>query len=312
MFMENTKNSNKNFEAINAMRESIKAFKCNPFDSRTGSHSYSCWTTGRDYYILIGEKEFFFRYRCYNGDGKEWFLDFENPRKEDFTESVAVGYLPDLIMKKLFESLFPEGSEDEKIVFFNGLAEGLPLIEEKHWLKEHCLWGSEDLTQSVLNEIGRWDREEPRFTAGQYRLFKGDDVYEIKSWVNAGRDGIQYHHSLEKVDLAAELEAQKAFGRRARRLANAAGVPFKIAALVEENIEDTKALEALVFIKKIRANADKIDRPTRHELINCGIERRQNAICRVLGDEYAAMFRIFGQIKSRRLADFIAGLDVRF
>ena len=302
--MENTKNSN-NFGKIITVRQAIRAFMGNQTDSRLKERPYEPWTISVDYHVVYADHEFNYQCAAFNGEAISRLEKIEPPQNLGSFVEITFEKLPGLIQKDIFHSLFPQGNEDEETIFIHGLEIGLPYVEEKNWLKTHRLCKDDSLTYRVFKEIGRWDRVEGLPVQGFLRLHKGDKVYKLRANQALGPSGLYYTYQLTRVDLAAEAHTKKTYGRRARELANAAGVDFEIASLLR-NFEDPKALEALKIAKTIRSNANKINRKTWHELIESGFYRRVNAIKSVLG-EYALLFRIDGMFKTTRLARYLAG-----
>lgn len=294
--MENTKNSN-NFGEIITVRQAIRAFM--------GHRMMTSRITSDDYHVVYADQEFNYRYASFSEEAISRFEKIEPPQKLGSFVEISFDKLPRLLQKDIFSSLFPEGNEDEEYIFIYGPEKGLLYIEEKNWIKEHRLCDDDALTYRVFNEIGRWDQVKAFPMRGVFRLYKGNEVYKLRARQTIGQNGLYYAYSLVRVDLAAEAQAKKVFGRRARELADFTGVDFKIVSLLRD-FEDPKALEALRIARTIRYNADKIAPKTCHELVACGFSRRVNAIKEVLG-EYALLFRMDGMVKTTRLARYLAG-----
>ena len=188
-------------------------------------------------------------------------------------------------------------------------------LSDEEWIKDHIVH-NEAFTQELLEELGRWDSAEYIRSTTQwvgtgyqthfYRLTIGGRVYE--AWYNVTGPG-RYMSSWTEIDLAQEEADRKEYGRKVSRLAQAAGVPWKLASLLanKEDADREKNLAALEKAKEIRRS--RLDKKTLHELVECGIDRRSAAISLLLGD-FRKQFDCSGQVKSQRMADYLAGYRI--
>lgn len=188
-------------------------------------------------------------------------------------------------------------------------------LSDEEWIKDHIVY-NEAFTQELLEELGRWDSAEYLRSTTQwvgtgyqthfYRLTIGGRVYE--AWYKVTGPG-RYMSSWTEIDLAQEEADRKEYGRKVSRLAQAAGVPWRLASLLasKEDSDREKNLAALEKAKEIRRS--RLDKKTLHELVECGISRRSDAISNLLGD-LKEQFNYSGQIKSQRMADYLAGYRI--
>lgn len=188
-------------------------------------------------------------------------------------------------------------------------------LSDEEWIKDHIVY-NEAFTQELLEELGRWDSAEYIRSTTQwvgtgyqthfYRLTIGGRVYE--AWYKVTGPG-RYMSSWTEIDLAQEEADRKEYGRKVSLLAKAAGVPWKLAALLSSK-EDTDRERNLAALKKAKeVHNSRLDKSTLHELVECGISRRCEKIANLLGD-LTEQFNCSGQIKSRRLAEYLAGYNI--
>ena len=284
-----------------------KVIVCNPYDSRMGGRSYAMWTEGSDYCVVCE-------------DGAEIWLqtrhgwtssckEIEKPKEVFCEQEMPWADVSSSVKREVYRILFPAGNEEEENIFALGEEEGNRLNEENAWLKDHVINGEISWTKRLLSRIGRWDSIQyvrsvshwvgTGYKSYIYRVTVGDKTYEVKFRVT-GPDS--YSFCCEEIDLAAEEAKRKEYGRKVSALAKKAGVPWNIASLLED--KDAKGnLEALKAAKAVHER--ELSEDIVHELY-CGIARRNDAICGLL-EEAALAFAFDGQVRSRRLADYLAG-----
>ena len=187
--------------------------------------------------------------------------------------------------------------------------------ELKNWLEANKVGGSRLKAEMLYNEIGCWDSIEctrsrsdwpgTGYKTTFYRAMVGECCYEV-SYQVTGPDSFRF--SCDKVDLKAEEAERKAYGRKVSALAKKSGVPWKIVALLKniDAAEDVN-LAALNEAKAIH-EAEAFNEKERHEL-SCGINRRKAAIARLL-EGHEAVFGYEGQVRSSRLAGYLAGYEI--
>ena len=294
-----------NLTDINAAREKVRFKIGNHWSADADNPSATWWTESDDYIISYGEQNFYLSCAFYKEESLYFVEEITAPYMPENYVEISISDVPQAILSKVFSWLFPNGKEEEQFVFLYGLERGLELFEEKTWIRLHLLLDNEEITRKAMNRIGRWDEELYCEKPHSARVRQGQCCYEIYApRLVMGKPENLYDVSIIVYDPLEEAQKKKAFGRKVRELANQAHVPFKIAALLW-NLEDTNNIKALMAVHDARVNSDTLDDITRHELLECGIERRLDAIRRVLGD-YTDFFRLDGQIKSNRLALFLA------
>ncbi len=180
--------------------------------------------------------------------------------------------------------------------------------EEILWVNNHKIC-NEQVTRSLLCEIGRWDSA--RFVRSYsnwvgtgyrsyiYRLTAGQRTFEALIKEDQGA----FLQEVHEVDLAAEKAAKQAFYRKAKSLAEEAGVPYAIAAMLK-NIDGEREKNLAALAEARLVHFARLDEESMHEL-HCGIDRRNAEIYNLL-IRYADLFTICGQIRSWRLADYLA------
>ena len=190
-------------------------------------------------------------------------------------------------------------------------------LSDEEWLKENNL-GNEVFTEWLFRKLGRWDSAQylrktcqwvgTGYKTYYYRLTVGNKVYDASYQVTGPRKD-DFYAEYQEVDLRQEDADRKEYGRKVSLLAKAAGVPWKLAALLSSK-EDTDHEKNLAALKKAKEiHNSRLDKKTLHELVECGISRRSDAISNLLGD-LKEQFNYSGQIKSQRMADYLAGYRI--
>lgn len=186
---------------------------------------------------------------------------------------------------------------------------------DEEWIKDHIVY-NEAFTRSLLKELGRWDSAEYLRSTTQmvgtgyrthyYHLFAGDKTYEVFYQVT-GVD--TFYWEWKVYDPQQEEADRKEYGRKVSLLAKAAGVPWKLAALLSSKEESDRERNLAALKKAKEVHNSRLDKSTLHELVECGISRRCEKIANLLGN-LTEQFNCSGQIKSRRLADYLAGYNI--
>ena len=284
--------------------------KGNNYDSRLGGHSYSMWTTGNDFrVVLVDGRVLWLQSRSYD---KTTVSLIEEPVVFEGCESASLGTTE---LEFLFSYLFPQGTEEDKIFFLNEEEEATRLIDERRWAEAHVIH-SLAITMEIMRNIGRWDRvvsirsvSRMRGTACQnifYRIQCGKKEFEAE--IHAGCVDYFSHEifdklrSITEIDLAAEKAEKRAFYFKVKELADAAQVPWGIAKLVA-NADKDMAIDALFKAREIAES--ELDYATEHEL-ECGIVRRKAMMSELLGEHFD-VFDVQGQKRSQQLADYLLG-----
>ena len=191
------------------------------------------------------------------------------------------------------------------------------ILTDEEWLKENNL-GNEVFTEWLLRKLGRWDSAQylrktcqwvgTGYKTYYYRLTVGNKVYDASYQVTGPRKD-DFYAEYQEVDLRQEDADRKEYGRKVSLLAKAAGVPWRLVSLLasKEDADREKNLAALKKAKEIHNS--RLDKKTLHELVECGISRRSDAISNLLGD-LKEQFNCSGQIKSQRMADYLAGYRI--
>lgn len=283
--------------------------KGNEYDSRLGGHSYSQWTTGNDFRVVLTSGEvLWFQTRCYDHmvvtkiEAPEEFLGAETCTPEAS------------VLEALFSYLFPQETEEDKIFFLHEEEEAQRLVDERRWAEAHLIH-SLAITMEIMRNIGRWDRvvssrsvSRMRGTGCQnyfYRLQCGKKEYEAE--IHAGCVDYFSHEIFDKlrsvteIDVAAEKAEKRAFYFKVKELADAAQVPWGIAKLISDKENKEAAIEALIRAREISETV--LDYDTEHEL-ECGIVRRKAMMSELLGEHFD-VFDVQGQKRSQELADYL-------
>ena len=191
------------------------------------------------------------------------------------------------------------------------------ILTNEEWLKENNL-GNEVFTEWLFRKLGRWDSAQylrktcqwvgTGYKTYYYRLTVGNKVYDASYQVTGPRKD-DFYAEYQEVDLRQEDADRKEYGRKVSLLAKAAGVPWRLVSLLasKEDADREKNLAALKKAKEIHNS--RLDKKTLHELVECGISRRSDAISNLLGD-LKEQFNCSGQIKSQRMADYLAGYRI--
>lgn len=191
------------------------------------------------------------------------------------------------------------------------------ILTDEEWLKENNL-GNEVFTEWLFRKLGRWDSAQylrktcqwvgTGYKTYYYRLTVGNKVYDASYQVTGPRKD-DFYAEYQEVDLRQEDADRKEYGRKVSLLAKAAGVPWKLAALLSSKEESDREKNLMALKKAKEVHNSRLDKSTLHELVECGISRRSDAISNLLGD-LTEQFNYSGQIKSRRLAEYLAGYNI--
>lgn len=285
--------------------------KGNQYDSRMGGHSYTMWTTGRDYRVALASGEILWlQSRSYDHTSVK---KIEAPEEFLGAEICTPG---ETVLEFLFSYLFPQGTEEDKIFFLYEEEEAQRLIDERRWAENHMIHSLE-ITMEIMRNIGRWDRvvssrsvSRMRGTGCQnifYRIQCGKKEYEAE--IHAGCVDYFDHtifdklRSVAEIDVAAEKAEKRAFYFKVKELADTAQVPWAIAKFVANAADKNMAIDALFKAREIAES--ELDYRTEHEL-ECGIVRRKAAMADLLGEHFD-MFDVQGQKRSQELADYLLG-----
>lgn len=232
----------------------------------------------------------------------------EAPENRDFEKDLLWDDTPQMVRGYLFNVLFPSGTKQEEKLFILGERARQEYPNEV-WASENKIFSFEG-TLLLIEKIGRWDSARyirsvshwvgTGYKTYYYRLSAGDKTYE--AWFEVtGPDSFSW--GCEEIDIAAEKAAKRAYYNKVKTLADEAGVPWAIASLLRDKDGDRqKNVAALMEARQIHFS--KLDRDTVHEL-SCGIDRRLAAISDLL--MRSELFALNGQVKSRRLADYLVG-----
>lgn len=204
---------------------------------------------------------------------------------------IAWGFLPQQMKEAYFQQKFPN--------------EENPL---EAWAKSHKVL-SDFITVSLCDELGPWDKAQVLKTWSQQpgtcyksHILNIDDKYLVK-FCSSGPDEI----SLITVEKYSDyVKAQKSFGRRVSKLSREADVPWKIGVFAG-NIASDK--DAIMVLKKIREATPVEDSDLLWEL-SCGINRRNEAIKQVLGEEIFSLLSCKGQNQTKTLALYLSGRQI--
>ena len=190
-------------------------------------------------------------------------------------------------------------------------------LSDEEWLKENNL-GNEVFTEWLFRKLGRWDSAKylrktcqwvgTGYKTYYYRLTVGNKVYDAWYKVTGPRKD-DFYAEYQEVDLRQEDADRKEYGRKVSLLAKAAGVPWKLAALLSSKEESDRERNLAALKKAKEVHNSRLDKSTLHELVECGISRRCEKIANLLGD-LTEQFNCSGQIKSRRLAEYLAGYNI--
>lgn len=278
----------------------------NFYDSRVGDHSYTMWTTGADYCIEEApDKRYYYRVRTF-WDAVVTKIDataLENSRVIPWEEVNTA------VKAYHFEALFPNGTESEKNLFVYGDEKGRQINAENEWADAHKVY-SRDVTLQLKAELGQFStvrflREVVYAPGTGYRayIYVVDEKWQVT--VDAGeydsRTG-KFYASHKVEDYTKVVASEKAFGRRASRMAKAAEVPWEIAVFVGHIASDEEAVSILKQVKSARGTADE---RLQWEL-KCGIGRRTAAIEALLGETWGKL-NCRGQRQTTTLANYLLG-----
>ena len=277
--------------------------KGNPSDSRIGNHSYSMWTTGYDVCIEDEEQKYFYKILNYDSD---IVRKIDPVELHDETE-ISWDELNVNIKKAHFQTINPNGSENEMNLFIYGEVEGAKINALNEWAESHKVY-SREITLRIAEELGHFEkvkflRSVSRWVGTGYKnyLYVIDDKWQVTVSAN-NYSGGDFYDSYQIEDYTKIVAQQKAFGRRVARLARKAGVPWNIGVFVGHIEEDDEAVSILKHVKSARGTADE---ELQHEL-SCGIGRRTAAIKQLLGETWEKL-SCSGQRQTTILAYYLLG-----
>ena len=285
------------------MTNNITITKGNHYDSRIGNHSYSMWTDGDDYEILIDGRIFGFQTRSYEHTSVS---RIDAPVKfEGNTRELTWEQLNETVKRALFSELYPEGTEEERNLFVLGEVEGAEKNRINAWAESHLVH-TRAVTLRLREELGefqtvRFIKSYSRWAGTGYRnyVYVIDEKWQVTVVGNCYSGG-EFYDSYQVEDYTKIVASQKAYGRRVARLAKAAGVPWNIAVFAGNIASDEEAINVLKSVKQVKGSADA---DLSWEL-SCGIGRRVTAIEQMLGETWNKL-SCSGQKQTKTLADYL-------
>lgn len=281
-------------ENMDNIRNTIqKITSGNEYDSRIGNHSYSAWTTGRDYcfYAVDGSKKFY-QHRSYVQEVRDYEI---SPVTLEGEIEVALSDLPRAIQKMYFEDVLGGGTEEEFNLFAYGEKEGAKINAKNNWLDEHCIY-SREITSQVLQKIGAFEKVECinpgvlYLIDGSYfvRIANEEEVSSIKTYAQ------------EMQEREATAKRRKAYNKRLGALSRKYHMPFEACLALGDNEEVYPQLLAAL------KNPGHVTLATLRDL-EAGIARRKEGLLAVIGEELFDSIGIYsmGQTNSNRLAHYV-------
>ncbi len=248
----------------------------------------------------------------YATDGENFRLEYTDPLTDNSTDYWLIknDNLPVAIKEDVFKKICPDGTNEEKNIFLYGKDEGSKINDFKNWIVEHNICTPE-ITMEVFKKIGPWKMAQTRWeyksvNGGRnsiIRLTRETDFYDVTIFRSADTTKIL---SILKVDVAAERIQLSNRYKQIYALAQKAGVGYQAASTLKDPFGDDETnIAALKAAKEVHEQilSDEIC----HELTKCGIARRTAAIRTLLG-KHAEAFVLEGQIRNRRLAEFLANV----
>lgn len=283
-----------------------KIFRGNPYDSRMGKPC-AMWTEGYHYKIVEPDGRTFW-YQTRNYDHLT-VAHIQEPKNFSYPKEITWDDLNVKIRLEHFQTLFPEGSEEEEILFVYGEEEGSKIIELNKWADAHLI-ENRYVTKLIVNHIGRFQKwvyqnsHRRKWATCQtyYTTYLVDDKWLVT--VERTSSYSRYEpdrYEIRVEDYAPIKEQKKAWGRRLSTIARKAGVPWEIAKMVS-HLDDDEAIKILCYIKSIRES--NISEKLQWEL-SCGKNRRCNALEVLLGKEYFNKIHCSSQYHSELLASYI-------
>lgn len=269
----------------------LKITSGNEYDSRIGNHSYSAWTTGRDYCIeaVDGSKKFY-QHRSYVQEVRDYEI---SPVTLEGEIEVKLCDLPSAIQKMYFDVL-GGGTEEEFNLFAYGEKEGAKINAKNKWLDEHCIY-SREVTSQVLQKIGAFEKVE---CITPWELYLIDNAYFVRI-ANEEVSSVKTY-AQEMQEREATAKRRKEYNKRLGALSRKYHMPFEACLALGDNEEVYPQLLAAL------KNPGHVTLATLRDL-EAGIARRKEGLLAVLGEELFDSIGIYsmGQTNSNRLAQFV-------
>ena len=284
----------------------------NHYDSRLPGHSYTFYTTGYDVCITDDGIEYYYRLRNYDGDEVCSCKPVEIKAPKELTWE----QLDEDIKKCHFWVCHPGGSEAEMNLFVYGEVKGKKINAEIEWADAHLV-RNRDITRALIKKLGFFEKVEflksvSRWTGTGYRdnLYVLDDKWLVTVHCNE-YTGSGFVDTFEFSDYQEVRNREKEFGRRASKLAKITEVPWKIAVMAGHIEDDDEAIEVLRKIRRARTAFLKDPDPDYLIELDCGYERRNAAINALLEEEVLRQLDCTSQKRTRDLAMYMAGRDLK-
>ncbi len=260
------------------------------------SHSYSAWTTYRDYVVKISD-EFLQKHpdiaatykpleghtRSYNGaDGRFSYSliasEFSKDIKTEESEKRSIESIPEEMSKEIITTYLPQCNEEDVYCFMYGKEKGEKLYSEELWIKNHII-GDESVTRSTVGAIGGHFE----FNGEPYRHNRRV-CYPIidengKEHIVSTRREISVHNGYYYT-FNIEDDKRKEYARECGRLSRKYKVDFGDVIRLGTNEDVLKRYKEQldVAVGKISKFSQQQVDDYNHELFVCGRSRKESAL----------------------------------
>ena len=213
------------------------------------------------------------------------------------------------IRQFLFYDLKPNGTEEDKNLFVYGEKKGTEINEENKWADSHKVYDRKT-TIRLGNELGHFEKVEfkssvkrvnPRKARVLNYLIDEDQYVTITVEENSESEKITYKIR----DYSDVLKEKKYIGRKARRIAKKAEVPWKIGLLAAYIPDEKYAIEIL---KKVKGAIETATLDQEWDLTGGG-NPRIKALEEILGKDVFEQLKCESESQARILAYYLLGIN---
>ena len=276
------------------LRDAIKILTGNVTTSipSNSSHSYSAWTTYRDYVVEVKDeflqnhpdiaktyKPLFGHTSSYNGaDARfSWSLVASESAKIENPEHISIEDTPKGIKEEILKIYLPQCNEEDKYCFMFGKEKGEELYNEELWIKGHIM-GNESVTRAAVEAIGHFE-----FNGEPYR-HNGKSCYPIidekgKEHIVSTRRDISAHDGYYYT-FDIEDDTRKEYARKCGKLSRKYKLDFVdvLRLGTDKEILEKYQEQLLGAMDQIKHFSQKDLDYYSHELFACGRDRRECAL----------------------------------
>lgn len=247
------------------------------------THSYSFCTETEDYVITLedGNKLAFQMYSYMHTTYKKISV----PEELIGATEIKFEDLPSTVRKMAVKELFPDLSENEKILLAHGEEKGQEIIELNEWVATHLINGDEKLTRRILRDYGkRWEKIEE---ISLYEFVLDDTTLVTTYKESYDNEYHEYYIPYDFRDWKRVQAERKTYQDKVYSLAKSFKVPCRIVRAIFGSVSEEKVNDALNKI--VETKKSPISDEDKWEL-SCGKARRQAVLLKLTGINFGSKY----------------------